>query len=1112
MEKSKYQFEKLTPVDNADLGVYEAAIDYVFQNQDIKNVALSGAYSAGKSSILESYKKKHSDLEFLHISLAHFDSLEQAEHNNVKEAVLEGKVLNQLIHQIPAEKIPQTNFRIKRKIRAIDIMKRTVLVALCVLSVLHMVYFNQWTDYVVSLPELWLKPWLEVTTHSASLLVSAFVLFVIACIWLYCLIKMQRERNIFRKFTLQGNVIEIFAENEDSYFDKYLNEVLYLFENTGADVIVFEDLDRFHANCIFERLHEINRLANIQLRRENKALLRFFYLLRDDIFDSKERTKFFDYIIPVIPVLDSSNAYDQFIVILERSGMFHKFEPGFLKGLSLYVDDMRLLKNIYNEFVIYYNRLNTIELDCNKMLAILTYKNLFPKDFSDLQLNKGFVYALFQQKDSVMQAEANRLKQSVLEKQQDIRAEQEKEIGCLEDAFNKKRQGILQKLSKSDEAEYLKRKQEIEENATDELRRLKNEETELLYQIVHIRERKLYELITRDNITQIFQVTSVNEIGIQNTFDAVKASPYFDLLKYLIRNGYIDETYADYMTYFYESSLSRNDKIFLRSLMDKKAKVYNYPLENPQLVVSDLELEDFAQEEILNFDLLAYLLDKDSEAPYLVRMLQQLRDTRNFGFVWAYLDWSSSVLTYMECLNFVWPELFSQALEENGISKQKLQKYAVNLIWMCSEKVLQMVNRNQCLTNYISNSPDFFAFNKVYYDGMSSGLVADIIEKLRLLEVRFKSIDYENINKRMFNEVYQCSLYELNAENISLMLKSVYQIADEEAICHQNYTQILKQPDSALARYISENMESYIKLIVQISGGIILDEEGTVLAVLNRADISIETKQVYMEALQTVVTAIESVEKQDLWDLMLNLDCVLYSEENIMAHFLKNGKLEDCLIQFINNGEKILDFSDYEDEKRKAFFWEAGSCNGLMNVKYRQIMSSLNCYYKPFSDFGLSNDKLQILIDYNIVRMDIDTLETVRMHYKEQLSGFIQKRLYEYTEIVTADNFSFSELIEILSWTISDDIKIKLLGCTDKPISIIDKGYSAAVCIYILNNNLKQSDLSQLFRTFEQWEQPVQEVIQDLAVENLDMIKADKKGVSERLITYLEYVGAMRDK
>ncbi|MFR1060992.1 MAG: hypothetical protein ACLSEY_11190 [Enterocloster sp.] len=74
---------------------------------------------------------------------------------------------------------------------------------------------------------------------------------------------------------LQGNEIEIFEERDDSYFDKYLNEVLYLFENADADVIVFEDMDRFNANRIFERLREVNTLANIQLQKEEKRFFAF---------------------------------------------------------------------------------------------------------------------------------------------------------------------------------------------------------------------------------------------------------------------------------------------------------------------------------------------------------------------------------------------------------------------------------------------------------------------------------------------------------------------------------------------------------------------------------------------------------------------------------------------------------------------------------------------------------------------------------------------------------------------------------------------------------------------------------------------------------------------
>ena len=90
------------------------------------------------------------------------------------------------------------------------------------------------------------------------------------------MIRIQREKNIFRKLNIKGNEIEIFEKSDDSYFDKYLNEVLYLFENADADVIVFEDMDRFNTNGIFERLREVNTLANIQLNKKKRKSSPFF--------------------------------------------------------------------------------------------------------------------------------------------------------------------------------------------------------------------------------------------------------------------------------------------------------------------------------------------------------------------------------------------------------------------------------------------------------------------------------------------------------------------------------------------------------------------------------------------------------------------------------------------------------------------------------------------------------------------------------------------------------------------------------------------------------------------------------------------------------------------
>ena len=119
------------------------------------------------------------------------------------------------------------------------------------------------------------------------------------------------------------------------------------------------------------------------------------------MFLVQKTQQFFDYIIPIVPILDGTNSYDQFIRHLKQGNIYEKFDSTFLQRLALYIDDMRVLKNVYNEFIVYMNRLNNTDLNWNKMLAVIVYKNIFPRDFCNLQLGRGYVHELFQQKDNI---------------------------------------------------------------------------------------------------------------------------------------------------------------------------------------------------------------------------------------------------------------------------------------------------------------------------------------------------------------------------------------------------------------------------------------------------------------------------------------------------------------------------------------------------------------------------------------------------------------------------------------------------------------------------------------------------------------------------------------
>lgn len=1098
--ESKYNFERLTPTGNVNLDVYVQAIDFVFKNPDIKNVAISGAYSAGKSSVLESYKNRHGELNFLHISLAHFQSpnKKKNEEPEVKESVLEGKILNQLIHQIPSDKIPQTNFRVKKRISTESIIAKTCEIIVFLATIIYFLCFDWWKSYVSTLPVNRLKTILELSTHPYALMINGIILIGLLWFFIYGLIKIQKNKNVFRKLNLQGNEIEIFEESDDSYFDKYLNEVLYLFENADADVIVFEDMDRFNANRIFERLREVNTLANIQLQKENKKVLRFFYLLRDDIFTSKDRTKFFDYIIPIVPVVDGSNSYDQIISHFKKSGFFEKFDKSFLQGLSLYIDDMRLLKNIYNEFVVYFNRLNITELDCNKMLAIIAYKNLFPRDFADLQLNQGFVYTLFTSKEFFAEEETKKLIEQISEKEHEIILSQNehlKKVRELDVVFEDKKPthyGHKGDLSKEDQIEYLERKQALENKLNNKIPVIKDEKFALERELVLLKSKQLKDIITRENISFIFNVKSTNEIGTVTDFNEIKSSEYFDLLKYLIRSGYIDETYADYMTYFYENSLSRIDKTFLRSVTDKKAKEYTYQLKNPQMVVSRLRLVDFDQEEILNFSLLTYLLHTQAYVEYLGRFINQLKQTKNFEFIGTYFDVTSEMPAYIKYMNIMWPEAFYTALSNQSLSESQLRKYSIYSLYYSDENTIELVNKSNCLCEYISNSRDYLAIEDADIDKLVHGF--------KSLGVCFVGFDYETLNQELFYAVCQESLYEINAGNLELTETKILNINNNDDILHKNYTILLSHPDSAITQYMNRNINKYFDVVLQICKKTILDDENVAVLVLNNPEITMENKCQYISSLQTHIVSINEIVDHDLWPKLLDADIVQYSERNIMDSF--NGlKLSESVISFINRCDLKLDFSklEYEESIRKNFFICLIECGAIINSKYKEILVSLGWYYANFSIKNISDDKIMILINTSIIRMTEDNLKSLRENYPDHVLSFIRKNIEEYVNIMSSDLFSQEELLEILSWEISDEFKIKLLEFSDNAISVIGKNYSTEVCLYILNNNFENSDLMSLFSSFEQWDNLIQAKIFDYAVRSIPSIINNLGDVSEKL-------------
>lgn len=1194
MSESKPKFQKLTPIRDADIGIYSEALDFVFENDDLRNIAVSGAYSAGKSSVLESYKATHTDKRFLHISLAHFEetkdiieskAAEQDEEESdaankpatVKESVLEGKILNQLIHQISPSRIPQTNFRTKKKLSAKKLMCSVIGTVAFVLALLHILFFDDWKNYVGHLSTTWIGPALSMTAKDSFAIFSGASCAVLAGIFLYFIFKAQANKGIFKKISADKFEIEIFEGNEDSYFDKYLNEVLYLFDKCKADVIVFEDMDRYNANRIFERLREVNNLINAQRSKNNDAKpLRFFYLLRDDIFVSKDRTKFFDFIIPIVPVVDGSNSYDQFIEHLTDGGVFGLFDELFLQGLSLYVDDMRILKNICNEFLIYNSRLNIIELDHNKLMAMIAYKNLFPRDFSDLQLGKGFVFTLFDKKEQFLAEKIAHVGDDIEVAKARIEAAKSEHLTSIDELdlvmLNRKERiekdtqsynynaqiGQLRKNSiREMNAEYNTRKQAIEDREKDQISVIKSNICNLEAEIAKIKNKTLREVITRENISEIFSVTSKNEIGIKSDFKDIRGNAYFALLKYLIRYGHIDESFTDYMTYFYEHSLSRTDKIFLRSIADQIKKEPDYQLKEPHKVVARLDISVFDQPEVLNYDLLFYLLRvctvnvsfppidhlpivptfpsirlrKEKEPQLLITMVDQiLAQTDYFFLQGVFSQVRGEKLNYLvNLLNSIRNDCLERILsEKTAFTAASCNEFVFRtLIITPEEDLIGDTKFKEVLTSHVSKQADFISSKQVneellksmFGSGIESELIrVTLLTRFEAMGINFQAINYEEVDIKLFEQVYKRSLYEINYDNIVLMLKNHYMMSESNDFKHKNYTLIKTQADSPLSNYIEKNINEYLTELFAFCGMKICDNEAEVIIILNNKDISTEHKAAYIDALTTTIQRISDVEDSKLWKKLLSSSLVAHTEKNVLDYYFNHKYvMTDELIAFLNGQTSEYNYtelrSEYENDVMSKFFNSVLRCNNLENGHYNSILKTLNrVFSQGFNVEGVANEKILILIDIGVIPMQKDSLSFLREHYPDAIIPYIQKSISTYVnEIIDENNFNLDEALEVLLLSVADKHKLSLLKRITAPLTARKQQYSGAIRAHILLNNLDETDIPCFIDSYPKESDLTKEAIEKIAINEIQTIFDNEYGVDKGLVDKLVASNILHD-
>lgn len=411
-------------------GVYVKAIEDALKNNQIRNIALSGNYGVGKSSILRELTQRHKH-RVVELSMSTLTPIETSKLDGsvpiqatTPTNRIQQEIVKQLLYRNHPNKTPGSRFR---RIESLQWKREIVLAVILGLVVSVIFLLTGWTT----------------KTASAFTPLIEFGIYANLIVWgVTSGITLSLRRLFYGKLRIKqfsaASATITLDDNSVSYFDQYLDEIIYFFEVSKCDVVIFEDIDRFNDSRIFETLRALNTLLNTSPQVDKP--IRFIYAIKDSIFDrislelegrelepkfakddgSEEnqleskisatdnstedeviranRTKFFDLIIPVVPFITHRSARNLAEKVLSK--VEHKIVPELLDLAARYVPDMRLLKNVRNEFIVFHDRIFSgdgkhLNLSETDLFAMMLYKSTHMSDFETIRLGTSNLDILY---------------------------------------------------------------------------------------------------------------------------------------------------------------------------------------------------------------------------------------------------------------------------------------------------------------------------------------------------------------------------------------------------------------------------------------------------------------------------------------------------------------------------------------------------------------------------------------------------------------------------------------------------------------------------------------------------------------------------------------------
>jgi len=1082
--------EDLTATSDADKEqVYESFILWGIRNPNTRNIAITGPYGSGKSSIIKTFQKKHKEFKYLNISLAKFD--ERYKENEDWRNDVELSILQQFFYHVKNKKLPDSRFKKINKTTTWQMLFATLCWLLWGVSFL-LIYqpeffqrFSWWEEF-------------RKTNIDWLYYISCGILIIGIAYGFYKLFRVFKNIR-FSKLGVMSGEMELADKNDASIFNKHLDEIIYFFEVCRFDVVVIEDLDRIKDPEIFTKLREINYLINNSNQIGRKV--KFLYATKDDLFHDESRTKFFDLIIPVIPIINTSNSADKLIEKLASAIKDKKF----IQAVSLYLDDMRTLINVVNEFKLY-GKLIGEKLNKEKMLAIIIYKNLYPTEFEELHKSKGEISEVFKTKKNFVQQEIERINSEIKELRKAIKKYEQIHVKSLEELRSVYLMKIFEQIPSQHYVSDNRRPIPWSDVNNDAFlsQVIQTSNLPVQYHVNNVRQNKnisidfssierdinpdyTYEerkqqmkFINDNEITkakkQVDELTGLkNKIEKSTLKEIIASNESFKfpqeledkiLLAYLVRNGHIDESYPTYISHFYEGSMTQKDREFVLSIMNQQPLEIDAPIDNFELVAERIYFHDYSQPAILNLSYFDWLTKSEYERKSeLSEIISQLtnKSERSLKFIDSCMEKKELRASLIPNICEKWPDFWDFLVTDSQYEHDKLDKYLVEIIRYCPIGIIKSMNKNEQIVRYIFE-------NKNFFDTVGlSDIQNKLSEVIDGLSIKFRWLQYHEELEELFNHIYENDSYEINAANIKLITQQKgKEDIPKPQLDTANYTAIMALGPEKLKGYIGNNLGNYIETVLLPSDTNTKEPEDTIISLLNNEHLSVELKERVIEKQEQRISDIKSV-PTTVWDTLLQSNKLVSSWQNLLAYYRETASVTESASDFLNDmdnmekltaneASKLLVGDDQEAMKEliKSLF----ECDALNIDSYKYLTDTLGGSYEALAIETLAADKVHHLILKGLLSFSAENFEKVNKDFPTELASFVERHMDEFLKIeppLSLPEFAFDSVLR--SSRVTMEQKISLVKRLDTESLNESKQISESLLDFLLAN---QSVLNEI--------------------------------------------------